>query len=159
MKKREPRRRCTECTRPFVPDPRVGERQVTCGDEECQRRRHAYSCKRWHERNTESGAQHYEDVVQPYRRRHPGYQRRWRIVVALREIREQMLAAVGAAGARVRRLLVRGRVAMAEAVVEPAQVRAMTGQPLAATLAAVESLSGVLDELAAVVGQLAIVGG
>lgn len=48
---------------------------------------------------------------------------------------------------------------MAEAVVEPAQVRATTGQPLAATLAAVESLSGVLDELAAVVGQLAIVGG
>ena len=156
--KKAPSRRCTECTHLFDPDPRVGDRQVTCGAAVCQRQRHAYRCKRWHERNAESAASHYADVVQPYRQRHPGYQRRWRIVVSIREIREQMLAAVGAAGARVRRLVLRGRVAMSAAVAESAQVRATTGEPLAQALAAVESLSGVLDELAAVATQLGIVG-
>jgi hypothetical protein len=40
-----PNHRCTECSREYVPDRRVGERQVTCGAPECQRERHRKQCR------------------------------------------------------------------------------------------------------------------
>jgi hypothetical protein len=131
---------------------------VTCGDEACQRKRHAKSCKWWHERNTDSAESHYEDVVKPYRRRHPSYQRRRRIVVALREIRDEMLAAVGDAGKHLAGLVSRGQLAMEDGALETVQVRAMTGKPLVEALAAAVSMLRALDELATLSGVLSGVG-
>jgi hypothetical protein len=88
MKTSTIQRRCIHCTRPFVPDPRVGDRQVTCGREECQQARHNEQCKQWHENNKDVGASHYQDVIVPFRRAQPDYQRRWRLGCELREIRE-----------------------------------------------------------------------
>lgn len=94
--------RCVECNAVFVPDPRVGDRQVTCGAAECQRARHAKRCQVWHGSNKEIAAGHYQDVVVPFRTEQPDYQRRWRWSRRLREIREKTtwMGAVVLAGLR-----------------------------------------------------------
>lgn len=104
MKKKQPSRRCSECTLPFDPDPRIGGRQVTCGAPECQRARHAARCQAWHAANGDSTSMHYTDVVVPFRARQPDYQRRWRLSVRLREIREKMRDAGGGLVDQLRRL-------------------------------------------------------
>lgn len=43
-------RPCSECGRWFEADPRLGRRQVTCG-EACSRTRHLQACKKWREAN------------------------------------------------------------------------------------------------------------
>lgn len=100
-------RRCIHCTRPFVPDPRVGDRQVTCGREECQQARHNEQCKQWHANNKDVDASHYQDVIVPFRRAQPDYQRRWRLGRALREIREESMGGSGKLMRRVRAWLTR----------------------------------------------------
>ena len=62
---------------------------MTCGAEECQRERHAERCRAWHVANRDVGTSHYADVVKPFREAQPDYQRRWRLAVRCREIREK----------------------------------------------------------------------
>lgn len=45
------KRPCRICRKWFCPDPRVGERQKTCGDEVCQKQWHAKKCREWNKRN------------------------------------------------------------------------------------------------------------
>lgn len=132
---------------------------MTCGSKECQQKRHARKCKQWHARNSDGGANHYDDVVKPYRLRHPTYQRRRRLVEALREIREQMLAAVAEAGARLAGLVERGKRVLQEGGREPVQVRATTGKPLEAALASAASMLRAVEKLSALSGALAELGG
>jgi hypothetical protein len=40
-------RQCAVCRKHFVPHPRVGERQLTCGGAECRREQHRRTCARW----------------------------------------------------------------------------------------------------------------
>ena len=47
------KRPCRICGRWFTPDPRVGERQKTCGDAECKRKWHAKKCAEWNQRHAE----------------------------------------------------------------------------------------------------------
>lgn len=50
--KRKPRKRpCRICRKWFNPSPRLGERQKTCGADECQRRWHARRCTAWNRQN------------------------------------------------------------------------------------------------------------
>jgi len=50
--KRRPRKRpCRICGRWFNPNPRLGERQKTCGADECQQRWHAKRCALWNRQN------------------------------------------------------------------------------------------------------------
>lgn len=44
-------RPCSICHKRFVPYPRVGDRQRTCGAAACKRALHARTCKRWHRDN------------------------------------------------------------------------------------------------------------
>jgi len=91
MKSKNPRRRrCRHCGRHFTPNPRVKDRQVTCGADECQQAQHNEACRDWHKRNRENARDHYRDVVVPFRERHPGYQSRYRLLSRLREIREEI---------------------------------------------------------------------
>jgi hypothetical protein len=48
MQKKRP---CSVCRRWFVPDPRVGARQRTCGAAECQRVRHRRADRKWHKQH------------------------------------------------------------------------------------------------------------
>ncbi|MBM4318854.1 MAG: hypothetical protein FJ125_02595 [Deltaproteobacteria bacterium] len=132
---------------------------MTCGAEECQKKRHAKKCKQWHGLNPDTAASHYQDVVKPYRQLYPSYQRRQRLVVALRKIREELLCMAHRACRRLAALVSRGRQVVAQGAQEPVHVRAMTGKPLEDALAAAASLVGSVDELTALAGQLAVLGG
>src|SRR5690606_16970059 len=138
--------RCSECSAEFIPDPRVGERQVTCGNAECQRARHAKQCREWHVANREATASHYEDVVVPFRAQQPDYQRRWRWGRRLREIREKttLLGGVLLAGFR-------GLVQQAEKLVARpagvAQTGVLAGEKLEHALATVRSTIAAVERL------------
>jgi hypothetical protein len=136
----------------------VGDRQVTCGSEACQQSRHAAQCKRWHRQNPENSAHHYEDEIKPFRERHPTYQRRWRLVVRLREIREQIIAAIAAAGCQLQGVLSQGSRVVAEADKEPPQLAAITGASLRSALGVAGELVVILNEISRVAGGLSPLG-
>jgi len=132
---------------------------VTCGAEECQKKRHAKKCKQWHEHHPDAAANHYDDVVKPYRQKYPTYQRRHRILVTLSKIREELLSTARRSGKQLVGLIFRGRLVIEEGAQEPVQSRAMTGKPLEDALDAAASMVGAVDELTALAGQLAVLGG
>ena len=45
------KRPCRICRKWFVPDPRPGDRQKTCGAAECKRKWHAKKCADWNKKN------------------------------------------------------------------------------------------------------------
>ena len=45
------KRPCRICRKWFSPDPRVGDRQKTCGDKNCQDKWHAKKCAEWNKKN------------------------------------------------------------------------------------------------------------
>lgn len=47
MKRKSRKRPCRICGKWFYPDPRVGERQKTCGSKDCQRKWHTKKCSEW----------------------------------------------------------------------------------------------------------------
>jgi hypothetical protein len=51
QKTRSRKRPCRVCGKWFSPDPRLGDRQKTCGAAECQRQRHAAKCAEWNRKN------------------------------------------------------------------------------------------------------------
>ena len=158
MKKTYTSRRCSQCSEFFIPDPRVGARQVTCGSKPCQRSRHADRCRVWHVRNPVSAAHHYVDVVVPYRAEHPSYQRRWRAWQRLHEIREEMLRVLLGAGERLAAVLIRGRKAQRLAAQEPAQAASVVGDRLSSALHAGEGIVGLLAKLTGLLAGLEYLG-
>ena len=50
-KNKNRKRPCRICRKWFTPDPRLGERQKTCGATECQRQWHAKKCRQWNKKN------------------------------------------------------------------------------------------------------------
>ncbi len=46
------KRPCRICRKWFRPNPRVGERQMTCGDKVCQQKWHTKQCARWNRNNS-----------------------------------------------------------------------------------------------------------
>ena len=51
MRARPRKRPCRICGKWFEPEPRVGDRQRTCGRPECQREWHRRTCADWRRRN------------------------------------------------------------------------------------------------------------
>lgn len=128
--------RCTECKQSFEPNPRTKTRQVTCGRDVCQRSRHAEQCRLVRQRNPEATSHHYEDYVIPFRERRPEYQRRWRWLRRLREIREEISGSVGRQLPRLTRLLDGGRALArtGDGDATTAQVQAKTEETIASLL-------------------------
>lgn len=52
------KRPCSICGRWFTPNPRSGDRQKTCGSDECKREQHARSCRKWNRKNR----QYFKDI-------------------------------------------------------------------------------------------------
>lgn len=48
---RNRKRPCRICGKWYWPNPRLGERQRTCGDKECQRQWHGKKCREWNRKN------------------------------------------------------------------------------------------------------------
>jgi len=66
------RKRCCYCKRLFIPDPRVGERQKTCGDPLCQKAHKAKNNARWRRKNPDYFHNDYPRV-KGWLAQHPGY--------------------------------------------------------------------------------------
>ena len=145
--------RCVKCSGEFVPDPRVGDRQVTCGAVECQAARHADRCREWHASNAEVMASHYQDVVVPFRRDQPDYQSRWRWQRRLREIREQTGLLGGALLASLRVLVSRAEQLTRRAT-GIVQTGVLAGKMLERTVTAVRSTISALEQLQASTAEL-----
>ena len=47
------KRPCRICRRWFMPNPRLKDRQKTCGDPDCQREWHRKKCAEWNKKNTD----------------------------------------------------------------------------------------------------------
>ena len=47
------KRPCRICKRWFLPDPRLKDRQKTCGELHCQRKWHRRKCAEWNKRNSD----------------------------------------------------------------------------------------------------------
>ena len=153
MKNTTTRRRCVQCSGEFVPDPRVGDRQVTCGAVECQRARHTDRCRQWHAANAEATASHYQDVVVPFRREQPDYQSRWRWWQRLREIREQTGLLGGALLASLRALVARAEQ-LARRAAGIVQTGVLAGQMLERAVRAVRCTVTALEQLEASTAEL-----
>lgn len=65
---------CQFCGRFFKPDPRVGDRQISCKNEACRRRRKQRSQRAWVAQNPEYFRGRYEDT-KAWRLNNPGYQK------------------------------------------------------------------------------------
>jgi len=50
-KRKHKKRPCRVCRQWFIPNPRLGDRQQTCGSRECQRKWHAKKCVEWNRKN------------------------------------------------------------------------------------------------------------
>ena len=50
-RRKSKKRPCRICQKWFIPHPRVGDRQKTCGDRECMRKWHAGKCAEWNRKN------------------------------------------------------------------------------------------------------------
>jgi hypothetical protein len=80
------RRRCPFCRRLFTPDPRAGERQKTCGQEECRQKQKRQSNEQWRSRHPGYFQGMYSqqkeaygtraEYKKRYRKEHPEYVRR-----------------------------------------------------------------------------------
>lgn len=145
--------RCVHCSAEFVPDPRVGDRQVTCGAAECQRARHADRCREWRAGNAEAVGSHYEDVVVPFRRAQPDYQRRWRWGRRLREIREESSRLGGMVLARLMSMVSRAG-ALAQRATDVVQTGVLAGEKLAQAVALVRTTIALLEQLEASASEL-----
>jgi hypothetical protein len=96
-------------------------------------------------------------VVVPFRRRHPLYQRQWRLVSKFREIRDEIAIGAQLVGERLTRLVGQGG-RLQRGADEPAQVRAKTGAPLTAALAAAAAIASALGALVTQVSALSLLG-
>ena len=68
MNSQHKKRPCRVCRKWFMPHPRLGDRQMTCGSEECQRTWHSRKCAQWNRHNRSYFRDRYirnrlEDVV------------------------------------------------------------------------------------------------
>ena len=80
------RRKCPFCRRLFIPDPRVKERQKTCGRQECRSEQKRRLDERWRSQNRDYFRSLYPQQKQAYgtraeyrrryRKEHPDYVRR-----------------------------------------------------------------------------------
>ena len=89
------RKRCRYCKRLFIPDPRVGERQKTCGEPHCQKAHKAENNTRWRRRNPDyfrndylrvkEWLDHHPGYLEAYRQSHPHYVTRNREAQRIRD--------------------------------------------------------------------------
>ena len=80
-----PRRRCPFCRRWYHPDPRLNQRQKTCGQPECRQKQKRKSNQQWRAKNyfcnpyAQQQKEKYgtrADDKRRYRQQHPNYVRR-----------------------------------------------------------------------------------
>jgi hypothetical protein len=94
------RKKCPYCRTSFVPSPRVGKRQKTCGRPSCQKALNQENSARWRQEHPESCRLDYPRVklwlqkhpgyLQQYRQTHPAYVQKNRQAQRLRDRRNKL---------------------------------------------------------------------
>lgn len=64
---------CEYCSKPFTPDPRVGDRQKCCGSPVCKRKRKKEADYNWRKKNPDYFKGRYKTYLKPWLEKHPGY--------------------------------------------------------------------------------------
>lgn len=59
QKRQSIKRPCRICRKWFIPNPRLGERQMTCGATECQKQWHKRKCTDWNRKNRVYSRENY----------------------------------------------------------------------------------------------------
>ena len=77
------KKKCPYCVSYFIPNPKVGDRQKTCGNHTCQKELKRENNKRWRRENTDyfkneyprfqEWLHKYPDYLKQYREEHPEY--------------------------------------------------------------------------------------
>jgi hypothetical protein len=70
-------KRCKYCGAFFIPDPRVGKRQKTCGSTSCKKALKAKNSAKWRQKNPDYYKGDYPRVKKWFSK-HPGYLRQYR---------------------------------------------------------------------------------
>lgn len=85
-------RSCLFCSRKYVPHPRLGERQKTCGNPDCKKKQNQLCQKLWKSQNRDACRENQKNwsqaspgYWQTYRANHPVYTERNRRQTALRK--------------------------------------------------------------------------
>ena len=68
---------CCYCGQFYTPDKRVGNRQKSCSNPECQKKRKRESHKNWKAKNLDCDKGRYANT-KSWREQNPGYQKAWR---------------------------------------------------------------------------------
>ncbi len=84
---REKNKKCRYCRKVFAPDPRVGDRQVSCKATECRKKRKQMAQRKWRQANPDYFQGRYLETKM-WRERNPGYQNGRRR--KMREIQDKM---------------------------------------------------------------------
>ena len=71
------RKRCRYCKKLFIPNPRVGDHQVTCDDPQCKKAHKAKNNAHWRRRNPDYFRNDYPRVKR-WLDQHPGYLKEYR---------------------------------------------------------------------------------
>lgn len=58
-RRKSKKRPCRICRKWFIPNPRAGDRQRTCGDHECMSKWHAKKCAEWNRKNRKYAQEKY----------------------------------------------------------------------------------------------------
>ena len=100
------RKKCPYCRTFFVPDPRVGQRQKTCGNPSCKKALNAKNNARWRKENPDccrndyprvkQWLDHHPGYLKQYRQCHPQYVHKNRQAQRLRDRRKKLLLAIQA---------------------------------------------------------------
>lgn len=73
MKRRK--KQCPWCPKTFIPHPRLGDRQITCGSEECKHQQKLFDHRRWKRKNRYD----YLKGLQDWRENHRHYWKSYRL--------------------------------------------------------------------------------
>ena len=128
---------------------------MTCGEKACQRARHAKRCRLWRQANAAAAAHHYWDFVVSFRQRYPDYQRSWRWLRRLREIRETIEGSLVDLIPRLERLVERGRDLAGDTNGQVVQLPKMTTEVAGWSSSVAQSIVKALDQIQGLLGQLA----
>ena len=85
------RKKCLWCSQYFHPHPRLGDRQQSCGSQDCKREQKRFSQRNWQQKERDDYRQAQKDwrakrpdYWQTYRKEHPAYKKRNRIQSKIR---------------------------------------------------------------------------
>jgi len=103
--RRQIRKGASSASNFFEPHRTVRTRQYACQRQECQALRQRLNELAWHARNRHHDDKWYTSYYQPWRRQHPDYQKRYRLLKKTQVMTDAITARIQQSKQRLKRLL------------------------------------------------------